>query len=314
MNYIDKYRKYKKKYILLKKNQKGGDQKEWFPYIKSQLATEQRRFILGTDNYPWGILAGIVSASAFTNKVSDNGYIKDDTDEELMRVWCRTVSFDYIAKLFRKNWQPDPILKVGLASDPGAHIVIYRSMDLFDLDVPDFRCACTSTYEKIKIKYGGPFIVQPVPFSCSWTNELAIEQWQNKHCCIFKILMPNNYPFITTSYPKTTTLIKPETMAEHKLYSEDIEGVLGVLRERGIVPKNQIQQELVLPPSILHILHNPNACNPVRTPSGKIIYEITCTLEEITFNGLKLIERYPERIKRSLVETNSVAECKKLRL
>lgn len=138
--------------------------------------------------------------SSFTNKVEIDSKIK--RIDNLLDIWSRTILFmKYANKL---NIQFKNTKNKG-------NIVIWRSVNYGDLDSKLLNnntnsCSLQSIRNfTTQSSDNKSYFVHPLPMSCSWFSNLAKNKWQESNCCLLKIIMPTNFPFISLSWPFDTS-------------------------------------------------------------------------------------------------------------
>ena len=138
--------------------------------------------------------------SSFTNKVDRDSKIK--RIDNLLDIWSRTILFmKYANKL---NIQFKNTKNKG-------NIVIWRSVNYGDLDSKLLNnntnsCSLQSIRNfTTQSSDNKSYFVHPLPMSCSWFSNLAKDKWQESNCCLLKIIMPTNFPFISLSWPFDTS-------------------------------------------------------------------------------------------------------------
>lgn len=124
-----------------------------------------------------GVVISVIrggSSKSFTNKVDIHGNLRSDIDRHTLyedtyqlKEFIDGLSYHVPRALYKKN------------------ITVYRKINVpFSVD-----------------KYLGQSIPHPIPFSCSWTDELARGLWNIDSCCLFEITIPIDYPILFLSYP-----------------------------------------------------------------------------------------------------------------
>ena len=124
------------------------------------------------------LIRGIVSGSSFTNKIDKNGRFNESAnlhrlldDARSFYSWTKSVNKHILAKLSEKERSEI------LANE----IVLYRHVGV-DADKP------------------APIIHQPIPMSCTWSIDFAIE-WSHGKCCVYEIHISATDVFLPLSMP-----------------------------------------------------------------------------------------------------------------
>jgi len=130
-----------------------------------------------------------------------------------------------------------------------------------------------------------------IPFSCSWSKELAVTGWTG-YSHLLEIEMPYNYPFITLSHPSfplidNTWLIKDtsgnlKTMSKIEKRDIPVAKMIQFMKEHIIKPINQGQLELCLVPSEFTIISTAkkNGMNIIRVKPTPIKLETSISFIE----------------------------------
>jgi len=186
-----KYIKYKNKYLKLK-NMIGGDlleeKKEDIEDIEQHdpaliAYLLYQTYILSSIlhsldhlNDPLKkMLVNIPNGGSFTNKLDTEGKLLASlSEEEKMNLSDNIGLFESLATNLSNTIETDETY------------TIYRSINIGNKTCDE-------------IKHADNNFIHPIPFSCSWTIDLALELWQKDKCCILEIELPYNYPFITFS-------------------------------------------------------------------------------------------------------------------
>jgi len=167
-------------------------------HLVSQLiaVNKERTPFPGTD---LGRLLGRISGGeVFSSKVNYDGSIKSMKSNEKTELLKNTQMFVKFANSQRKNISGTTL--------------VYRTINI------------SKEIDPLAV------FAHPIPFSATWDKKLA-EKWQEKSCCLLEIELPNNYPFISFSYPF------------------DLKDLENILEPRFI--RNQPQLEVILPPSLV---------------------------------------------------------------
>ena len=242
--------------------------------------------------------------ASYTNKIDKNGkIIKQLTKEADIILWCKTQMFTDLANNFQKRFLP---INRG-------NLVVWRSLNLSKQDKSTinnksklwYKIWCNNTlkdYAK-KDENGRYYFEHPLPMSCSWAPDLAVSfPWQNTYCCVLKIIMPTNFPFISLSWPFTGA---PGFFPEKNLknFAQEIYDFSNTPQsqiDQSMSALNDSQGEVVLPPCRFNV----ESCNVSKTvvpraPSLETNFLIM-TVKPVLMNVEEQLSAWPQEVSEML--------------
>ena len=173
-----KYKKIKKGRIMI-----GGVGDAFLRYIQSQVSVIPTRKDIKFENHTElsTMINGIVPGTSFSSKINETGQFNNG--EDLGRLLRNTLIFYNWTKSLNKN-KFEKMNKTDQESIRAETVRLYRHVRIHPTNL-----------EKT--------ITQPIPMSCTWNLDFAIE-WMKGYghsCCIFEIYIPATDVFLPLSMP-----------------------------------------------------------------------------------------------------------------